>query len=81
MEDLNALQQAYRGDQPRLVDGKRAVEVATISTELESKSPEVWLTAPQLAQQLGIGQDHLWLWIRRKVVVLASEPEIAKSPN
>ncbi len=77
VEDLRALRQAIRGDQPKPID----VEATTVSSELEGKSPEIRLTALQLAQQLGIERDQLWLWIRQEVVVLASELEIAESQN
>jgi hypothetical protein len=55
------------------------VGVVAVSTGIDSKNPEVQLTGPQLARQLGLDQSQLWLWIRHGIVPLAPEPEFAES--
>jgi hypothetical protein len=79
VEDLKAIQDALQGDQPRPVGDNKDAEVAPISTEVEGQSRKIRLTAPQLAQQLGISWDHLWYWLNREIGTPAPEPENAEN--
>lgn len=79
LEDLKAIQDALQGDQPQPVGDNKGTEVAPISPEVEGQSRKIRLTAPQLAQQLGISREHLWYWLKREIGTPAPEPENAEN--
>jgi hypothetical protein len=72
-EDLAALLQAI--DRPR----SAAQPIDEKTEAVGSKSPEVQLSGPELARQLGLDQSQLGLWIRHGIVPLAPESELTEN--